>query len=399
MELQKSNEELLSQVNSLKVQFSEMESTVEDHDRAHKTKALQYQSDISRLKANNNQIVSSKLALETELEHANDTVNTLRTQLEKLQKSSDEMKEKLQDYKALEIRAKLAEHPGDRLMKLDMQSDANWYESESTACFILSHFLWIDGFVFVVIYCRQFVGRCRNIFINTNKLTPKLIMQLIESTSRCISVFHQSKSRFAHCIHQNEMLSEKFSNLQDNILERYNQYPPRMAATPSLTNSHSKMTRQKSRKRALTNEKSNKRRVKIAGNGHHCVEVPHIRKPTIITKQQPHHHGAYEELYVIAKRVVTDAQHDMRDIADAYQQPFDYSMYNVSDSNTSDDDRVLDGEVPVLDWDQLAVDPSMHRYEAEESIRDQERFVSAYNKFRASVCDCEYSPLSWEDVI
>ena len=105
-----------------------MESTMEDGNRAHKTKSLQYQSDISRLIANNNQIVSSKLALETDLEHANDTVHSLRAQVDELQATSQGMKAELQNYRALDIRSKLAERPGDRLMKLDMQSDANWYD-------------------------------------------------------------------------------------------------------------------------------------------------------------------------------------------------------------------------------------------------------------------------------
>ena len=232
------------------------------------------------------------------------------------------------------------------------------------------------------------MGRCRNIFINTNKLTPKLIMQLLESTSRCIAVFYQSKSRFAHCIHRNEVLSETFGNLQSRVLERYSNVNVAVSSpVPSTKHLESKLSRQKSRKRAITTEKVHKRKAKVA-----AVVVPHIRKPTIITRQQPSHYGAYEELYVKTQQLVTDAQHDLEDIANAYQQPLDYSMYHVADSQAADsglpaadEDRVLDGEIPVLDWDTLTSDPALERYEAEESLRDQDRFESAYKKFRASV--------------
>merc|ERR1712228_159457 len=364
MQLKDENDELTHSLTETKREVNDLKSQLKDKRMKYKSAVSKYESDISQMIAKNNKILSDKLEQEDKLEQYKEEKNKLTEKLDDILTKYEKVCDDFQNYKVKAIQNGISHDVQARqyLIELDIKNDELF----------------------------QFINRCRNIFINTNKLTPKLIMQLIESCHRSLISFHQSKAKFAHFIEKCDNVHRVFEDLQTSIKQKYSNTGLLIygsgftlnTVSSANTKKETKKKRNRTASDAASSQKTkNKNNAKL--NMRFCVS--RLRQP--IQFREPPHHSAYKQVHLMSIENVNNAKNDLQDIGEIYQKPLDYASYDEMSYIESDSELSLDtDDMPmiVIDYDKLLIDPRSERYESEQMVKNHDRFNASIEKFKQS---------------
>ena len=329
--LRERNMKLLTKVEDLDKKLSELQLILKetklklkDEVTNHRMDNTKLQVEISKLRADNHKLMSEKQEIQYERDNAIKLNKELEIKIDK---------EKLQNV---------------RMIKDIKNTIANIDFIENKYFDILS-FLDVMDMNDDELY--KFVDRCRNIFINTNKLTNKLTIKLIEGADRAIYVYHNSVSHFKLLIDNCINIKKRFSNIEKSYrsldYHKYEVYQSALCSiynlggsTSAAANVHKKSTGNitpNTAKRNQTNSARSTRRISNARNKDVIPKMPLIakdliRKPVQFeTRKVPI--SAYHEIYYLLSQHIEKSLNDLTNITNIYNQPFDLSIYQQSNHN------------------------------------------------------------------
>eukprot|EP01083_Nonionella_stella_P292966 996400_1 len=325
--LQNEKDELNDAIKELKRHITDAQSELTETRRKFKSSVSTCEANISQMTAHNNKIMSQQMNLSAQLDTTEEENTKLRQQMDGLQAKYDEM----ESMKHIEIRFRAHKL---KMIEMDIHNDT--------------------------IY--QLMRRCRNIFVNTNRLSPKLMMQLIESCHRSCVMFYQMRHKFARFLTKCQVIHQQFNNVQQSIRAKYSivdtitRHPNKAArATRSRASSsfsdlnRAKKSDGKSKKKQYSNSK--------------------IRRP--IEQKEAPHIEAYNQIYLLLLQNITNAKNDMEELTQMYDESIDYTSYN----NNNEEEE--------FDWDQLSssIHSSTQRYEEQQN---NERFAAMIQRIQTS---------------
>ena len=191
MKLVSTVEENDKKIIELQVLIKDTKIKLKDEITTHRMDNKKLKLEISKLKADNHRIISSIQEIQYErdefLKKNNELLNEIKS-------------EKSQNKKLIS---------GIK----DTINSINYIENK-----YLDILTFLDSMDMKEDNLYKFVDRCRNTFINTDKLTNKLIAQLIEGCDRAICVYHNSVSHFKQLIDNCIDIKKDFKILINHII-------------------------------------------------------------------------------------------------------------------------------------------------------------------------------------
>lgn len=405
-QLVKENADLMKENEDLTKNLKETQTKNKDLHAKFKLQASKLKSQISKHIAENNSILAEKLAIEDECDAMRDTNNNLTNTLNDLDKKYRILDAKYREYKQLH-RLNLQSFAGttdnlsvstrgngDDDMDDDKHDDiGNTNNDNNELITTMERLINIERFFETVeLENDEFyvmIEKCRNFYLNTRRLSDKLIMQLIEGSNRSVNILHRLKIKYFTLLSQLSKIHEKYENMEkvrknelsrriNNLsLESLSEHPlMQMSGGISSGNQKLSLSRRSSRATSVATTPQLSYVVTQTGGGKSRNIPAKYNGGMLYIRDKERNIAnniilAYFELQQEMNGCHEIGLRELNVLLDEYRKPLDMSIYAINDESEQESIKwqQLCQEFEI-NWDIMTSDPTNVESQYTQELKD-----------------------------